>query len=187
MQANRFSFSRLHVLSAFVLIGAIAWFASSAAHAQLVRVDGNSASSGTPAIASVVTRGAGEAQVTITGVALRPGLKYCLIGLGHGNWYGSGTKVQIEKIGCAIPTTGTVIIPLTLEAKRYETKGVVIGYIPVGVESDGKIAAWPVKPIGAVDFVRTSGQPDQAIAIRWSADGKAKVLTTAEAEGQFSD
>lgn len=140
-----------------------------------------------PVVTNVVSKGSGEAQITITGVALRSGFDYCLIGLGRGNWHGTAIKVQREKIGCAKPESGTVTVSIRLDAKRYE-KGEVIGYIPIVVDGDGMIIKpWPEKPIGSVNFITKKGEPDQAIPIRWSADGKAKVLTTAEAEGQFSD
>lgn len=137
--------------------------------------------------AVVVAKGAGEAQVIITGVALRPNLSYCLIGMGRGNWYGSAVKVQLEKIGCAKVDGGKVIVPIRLEAKRYETNGAIIGYVPIGVDAAGLIKEWPAKPVGSVDFVRSNGQPDQAIAIRWTATGQAALMSAAEASNLISD
>ncbi|MFA9262506.1 MAG: hypothetical protein ACEQSB_04100 [Undibacterium sp.] len=140
-----------------------------------------------PTVANVAVKGPGEAEITITGVALKPGLDYCLIGLGYGNWHGSAVKVQREKIGCAKPTGGTVTVSIRLDAKRYE-KGAVISYIPIVVDGAGLIMKpWPEKPIGSVSFIRSNGQPDQAIPIRWTTDGKAVLLSAAEATDLISD
>jgi hypothetical protein len=173
------------MLFVFLFVGAALWLITSMAHAQTT-VTGYSNQSNS-AITGVESKAAGEAQVTITGVQLQSSLSYCLIGVGRGNWHGTAAKVQIEKVGCAKPEGNKVTVPLRLEAKRYESKGAVIGYIPIGVDAEGVIKVWPDKPTGSVDFIRSNGQLDRAIPFRWSTDGKAALMTTTEANGQFSD
>lgn len=181
-KSQTFPISHFIAVAMLLFIGALLWSVTSAARAQTVA----GYSSG-PAIENFVSKAAGQAEIAITGVQLNSNLSYCLIGLGHGNWHGTAAKVNIEKVGCAKIVGDKVTVPIRLEAKRYESKGAVIGYIPIGVDADGVIKVWPDKPSGSVEFIRANGQPDRAIPIRWSVDGKAVLITADQANGQFSD
>lgn len=181
-KSQAFPMKRAFVLFTLLSLAAAPWSVSQVVRAQTVA----GYSSSNPVITGIMSKGAGQAEVTITGVVLQSSLFYCLIGVGHGNWYGSTTNVQIDKIGCAKPEGGKVVIPIRLDPKRYETKGAVIGYIPIGVESDGKIATWLPKPSGSLPFERSNGQTDQAVAITWSTAGIA-VLATAEQAKAIND
>lgn len=178
MQAMSQSVSLSFRIACAVLFLVGAAFLANPARAETVKVEGNAP---IPRIVSVVAKGAGQGEVTITGVQLKSSLSYCLIGVGRGNWYGTATKVQLEKIGCTKPVSGSVTVPIRLDAKRYEANGSVIGYIPIVTDANGVIIDWPQKPVGALTFERTSGKPDEAIAVFWATNGQPKLATAEQA------
>ncbi len=181
MQSKSFAFPHrrfvISLLFAFLIAAAFA-LVSKTAQAQTVA---GYPTQGSSAITSVVSKSAGQAEITITGVALKSGLSYCLIGVGHGNWYGSATRVQLDKIGCAQPVGGKVVVPIRLESKRYEVNGATIGYVPIGVDAEGKIATWPPKPTGSLPFERSNGTKDDIVAVHWTAGGIAQLATAQQA------
>lgn len=178
-----FPIRRFISLSLLLFIGALLWLASSAAQAQTVA--GYPASASNPTIASVVSKGGGQAEITITGVSLTPGLSYCLPGIGRGQWYGKKidgghTRFDLTKTACGAPMNGTVVI--SIKHDKFETQPVV-GHVPVALNAEGVLIEtqdkrhWLSYPVGSQKF---KGGSD-IIAIFWSSDGKARLANTAEA------
>jgi len=184
MQSDNFDFRRFImalVSLVFVITLFVAALSVQAQGQSLVRVDGNSVSSGAPTVTSVMPRGPGQGEVTITGVQLKSSLSYCLIGVGHGHWHARGMQVDIDKVACVKPTNNQVVVPLKLDAKYYQAKGMVMGYVPVAVDASGKIVSWEVKPVGSQKFEKNNGKQADIIAVTWTAAGIASLANAEQA------
>lgn len=176
-----FPISRLVAASLMLVIGATLWLTTLAARAQTVA--GYSGSG--HAITSVVSKGAGQADVTISGVALKPSLSYCLVGVGRGHWHAKkldgGTQFDLTKIACAKPEGGKVIVSIRLDAKHYQNGGLTMGYVPVSVQASGMLVDWQAYPAGSQKFEKQDGKQGDIIAIHWTADGFATIATAGQA------
>lgn len=183
-----FPIRRFMLLSVLIFAGAVLWLVSSAVQAQTVA--GYTSQAGS-AITSVVSKGAGQADVTITGVQLKQSLSYCLVGIGRGNWHVKKVdgleQFDLAKVACAKPDGGKVSVPIRLDASRYQAGALVIGYVPVKVDQNGRIYhenpqvkdGWLPYPAGSQKFEKNDGKLGDIIAVHWSADGHA-VLATAQ-------
>lgn len=182
-KSHVFPVRRFLVLFGLLFVGAVLWFVTSTVQAQTVA---GYPSQGSATITGVVSKGAGQADVTITGVALKSTLSYCLVGVGRGHWHakkldGGVTQFDLTRIACAKPKDGKVIVPLRLDAKYYQNGGLTMGYVPVSLQADGKLVDWQAYPAGSQKFEKNDGQQGEIIAIHWTADGYATVATAAQA------
>jgi hypothetical protein len=176
-----FPVSRFIAASLMLVIGAVLWLTTSMVQAQTVAGYG----SGGHVITAVTSKGAGQADVTITGVALKSSLSYCLIGVGRGHWHAKkldgGMQFDLSKVACAKSDGAKVIVPLRLDAKYYQQGGLTMGYVPVSVSANGMLADWQSYPAGAQKFEKNDGKQADIIAIHWTADGFASVATAGQA------
>lgn len=177
-KTKSFPIRRFIAASTLLLVGAALCLATSA---QAQTVAGYS-SQGGQAIANVVSKGVGAAEVTITGVELKSSLSYCLVGVGRGHWHAKKVDgvdhFDLAKIACAKPAGNAV----TLTLKPGSAEGSrVIGYVPIAVDAQGKLAEWQPKPAGSQEFERSNGKKDRVIPILWLADGTAKLATAEQA------
>ena len=179
-KSQAFPIRRFIGLSFMLFVGAMLWFATVA---QAQTVAGYSGSSHT--ITGVVSKGAGQAEVTITGVQLKQSLSYCLVGVGRGHWHAKkldgNTQFDLSKIACAKSEGGKVSVPIRLEAKYYQSGGVTIGYVPVSVSANGMLVDWQAYPAGSQKFEKNDGKQADIIAIHWTADGFATIATAGQA------
>lgn len=182
MRFTSFCITRLIAISLVLIIGAVLWLTTGVAQAQIV-VAGHPSQG--PAIMSVVSTGAGQADITITGVALKSSLSYCLVGVGRGHWHAKkldgATQFDLTKVACAKSDGGKVIVAVKLDAKYYQGEGLTMGYVPVSVQASGLLVDWQVYPTGAQKFERTDGKLGDIIAIHWTKDGYATLATADQA------
>ena len=180
-KSQAFPIRRFLILSSF-LFAAAAFFANPA-RAQL-DIQGYGKQGGAT-ITGVVSKGAGQADITITGVVLAPGLSYCLPGVGRGKWYGKKIdgghiRFDLTKTPCSTPVNGTVTI--SVKNDKFETQPVV-GHVPVALNAEGVLIEtqdkrhWLSYPVGSQKF---KGDSD-IIAIFWNPDGKPRLANAAEA------
>ena len=176
-----FPVSRFITALLMLVIGAVLWLTASVARAQTVA--GYSGSGQT--ITAVTSKGAGQAEVTITGVQLKSSLSYCLVGVGRGHWHAKkldgGMQFDLSKVACAKPDGGKVSVPIQLEAKHYQSGGLTMGYVPVSVDASGKLIDWQAYPAGSQKFERNDGKQADIIAIHWTASGIATIATADQA------
>lgn len=180
-QSQAFPIRRLITLSLLLLLGATLWSVTSTVRAQAVA--GYSGSG--HAITAITSKGAGAADVTITGVALKSSLSYCLVGVGRGHWHAkkldSNVQFDLSKVACAKPEGGQVVVPIKLDAKYYQQGGIVIGYVPVSVDASGMLVNWQAYPNGSLKFEANDGKLKDIIAIHWANTGHAKMANVEQA------
>lgn len=181
-KSQAFPIRRFVALFILLLAGLALWLANPAAHAQTVVGYPNQ---GNQSITGVVSKGPGQADVTITGVALKSSLSYCLVGVGRGHWHAKkldgNTQFDLTKVACAKPEGGKVIVSIRLDAKYYQQGGVTMGYVPVSVQSNGMLVDWQAYPAGSQKFEKNDGKQADIIAIHWTADGYATIATAPQA------
>ena len=112
---------------------------------------------------------------------LKSSLSYCLIGVGHGHWHARSVQVDLDKVACAKSANNQVVVSVRLDPKYYQTKGLVMGYVPVAVDASGKIVNWEHKPLGSQKFERNNGKRDDIIAVNWTAAGVASLVNVDQA------
>lgn len=173
--------TRFIAAALMLVIGAVLWLTTSMAQAQTVAGYNGSGQ----AITAITSKGAGQAEVTITGVALKSSLSYCLIGVGRGHWFAKkldgNTQFDLTKVACTKPEGGKVIVPIRLEAKYYQAGGLTMGYVPVSTQANGMLVDWQAYPAGSQKFERADGKQSDIIAIHWTADGFATLATAGQA------
>lgn len=179
-QAFAFPSRRFYALSTLLFVGAALWLASMAAHAQSVAGYTGSGQS----ITDVVSKGTGQADITITGVHLKSTLSYCLVGVGRGHWHAKkldgGWQFDLTKVACAKPEGGKVIVPVRIDAKYFQT-GLTMGYVPVSVSANGMLVDWQPYPAGSHKFERNDGVRSDIIAVHWTPNGIATLATADQA------
>lgn len=180
-QFQAFPMKRVFTLFALLLLGAALGSVTSMVRAQAVA----GYSGGGQAITNVVSKGAGQADITITGVALKSSLSYCLVGVGRGHWHAkkldSNVQFDLGKVACAKPEGGQVVVPIKLDAKYYQQGGIVIGYVPVSVDASGMLVNWQAYPNGSLKFEANDGKLKDIIAIHWANTGHAKMANAEQA------
>lgn len=183
IKTKSFPIRRFIAASTLLFVGAALWVATSLAQAQTVA--GYPSQAAGSAITGVVSKGAGEAAVTITGVALKTGLSYCLVGVGRGHWHAvkrdGVEQFDLAKVSCAAPSNGSVVVLIKLDAKHYQAGSTVIGYVPVAVDASGKLANWQPYPAGSQKFERSDGKQADIVAIHWTVHGYATIATAGQA------
>lgn len=176
-----FLVSRLVAALLTLAIGAVLWFTTLMAQAQTVA----GYSGGGQTITAVVSKGVGQADITITGVALKSSLSYCLVGVGRGHWHAKkldgAVQFDLSKVACAKPEGGQVVVPIRLDAKYYQNGGLTMGYVPVSVQSNGMLVDWQVYPAGSQKFERADGKQGDIIAIHWANTGYATLADAGQA------
>lgn len=172
---------RLLTLSLLLVIGAVLWLTTSMARAQTVA--GYSGSG--QAITGVVSKGAGQADITITGVQLKSSLSYCLVGVGRGHWHAKkldgATQFDLAKVACAKPDGGKVVVSIRLDPKYYQPGGLTMGYVPVSVGANGMLVDWQAYPAGSQKFEKQDGKQGDIIAIHWTTEGFATIANAGQA------
>ncbi len=180
-QSQVFPIRRLIALSLLLLLGATLWSVASTVRAQTVV--GYSGSG--QAITGVVSKGAGQAEVTITGVQLKSSLSYCLIGVGRGHWHAKkldgNTQFDLTKVACAKPEGGKVVVTIRLDPKHYQNGELTMGYVPVSVGANGMLVDWQAYPAGSQKFEKQDGKQGDIIAIHWTTNGFATVANAGQA------
>ncbi len=184
MQSSKsqvFPIRRVISLSLLLFVGIALWFANPAVHAQTVAGYGGSGQT----ITAVTSKGAGQADVTITGVQLKSSLSYCLIGVGRGHWHAKkldgGMQFDLIKVACAKPEGGKVVVTIRLDPKYYQNGELTMGYVPVSVGANGMLVDWQAYPAGSQKFEKQDGKQGDIIAIHWTTNGFATVATAGQA------